>query len=183
MTTTCSIPSCDRPAKTKGWCQTHYMRWWETGDVRADEPFRGYRKTREQCFWVHVDKRGPDECWPWTSTLTRKGYGHGSFRGRFFSTHRVSYEIHFGPIPAGLQIDHLCRNTRCQNPAHLEAVTNAENMRRRSVLITHCKRGHEFTPENTARHGVTGSRVCRQCVRDYNREAMRRRRALLKQQR
>jgi hypothetical protein len=76
--------------------------------------------------------------------------------------HRVSYELFKGPIPDGLQIDHLCRTTACVNPAHLEAVTQLENARRASAEITHCKNGHEYTLETTYRdrHGWRSCRVC-----------------------
>jgi hypothetical protein len=80
--------------------------------------------------------------------------------------HRVAYELVIGQIPAGLELDHLCRNVVCVNPAHLEPVTRAENMRRRSAAQTHCKHGHEFTPENTYYYWHGGRhRACRACGR------------------
>lgn len=89
-------------------------------------------------------------------------------------THRVSYETFVGPIPAGLTLDHLCRNRGCCNPAHLEPTTigvntlRGESMAALHARQTHCLRGHEFTPENThlqrGRHGT--QRNCRTCRRD-----------------
>lgn len=73
------------------------------------------------------------------------------------------YEAFVGPIPDGLQIDHLCRVRHCVNPAHLEPVTIAENVRRGAAAQTHCKYGHEYTPENTVIHH--GGRECRTCNR------------------
>lgn len=75
--------------------------------------------------------------------------------GRLVRAHRFSYERAVGPIPAGLQIDHLCRVRACVNPAHLEPVTCGENVRRswaampRKPPKTHCVHGHAYTPENT----------------------------------
>lgn len=105
-------------------------------------------------------------CWNWTGALAH-GYGViavGSRRQKL--THRLSYELLVGPIPAGLEIDHLCKNTACLNPAHLEAVTRVENLHRsdawsgRNFRKTHCPQGHELTPgtDNGRTH-----RRCNQC--------------------
>jgi len=80
-----------------------------------------------------------DGCWTWTGSCAGSGYGHLCVDGKWRGTHRISYEVHVGPIPAGLVIDHLCRNTLCCNPYHLEAVTHQENMRR-AVRLTKAQR-------------------------------------------
>lgn len=102
-------------------------------------------------------------CWLWIG-YTHRGYAQiHSRRG-----HRVTYELFVGAIPEGLEIDHLCANVGCINPAHLEPVTHDENMRRRAERQTHCKRGHEFNESNTYRYpGKDGSvrRCCRACNR------------------
>lgn len=117
---------------------------------------------------VSEDESG---CWVWNGTLCERG-GYGKFCGEL--AHRVSYEYFVGPVPAGLELDHLCNNPPCVNPAHLEPVTRAENQRRRIARMTHCKNGHEFTAENSYENPATvragwSSRVCRACQRDYAR--------------
>lgn len=117
-------------------------------------------------FWRRVDASGV--CWEWTACRSR-GYGrfargpeHGS--ATVFA-HRWAYEHLVGPIPEGLVLDHRCRNTICVNPDHLEPVTIGENVRRGRNWkreLTHCKRGHAFSPENTLRRDE-GGRKCRTC--------------------
>lgn len=116
--------------------------------------------------WLHgflryVQRDG--ECWIWTGRLEQN---YGNYGGRV--AHRESYKRLVGEIPEGLELDHLCRRPSCVNPLHLQPVTRAENRRRRYAAMTHCKRGHEFTPENTRLSG--GSRHCRECDRRRHRE-------------
>lgn len=115
-------------------------------------------------FFAKVDKDGPGGCWLWTGTLSPKGYASFQHDTRNQFVHRTAYETWVGPIPEGLEIDHLCSVRNCVNPAHLEAVTHAENMARASARKTHCVHGHEYTPENTCHPlGNPGHRVCRTC--------------------
>ncbi len=92
-------------------------------------------QTIEERFLARVDQCGPDECWLWITTSTS---AYGTFRldsGRYVVAHRFAYELLVGPIPDGLTLDHLCRKTRCVNPAHLEPVTHSENSRRSAVAL------------------------------------------------
>lgn len=100
-------------------------------------------------FWGKVEKSG--ECWLWLGSHG-KGYGRFSIDGVLRGAHRVAFEWLRGPIKSGLVIDHLCRNPICVNPAHMEAVTNRENIMRgygiaaKEFSQTHCKYGHQLPP-------------------------------------
>lgn len=85
----------------------------------------------ETRFWPKVDRsNGPDACWIWRASFNPRGYAQFWDKGRVLRAHRYAYELLVGPIPDGLQLDHLCRDKRCCNPAHLEPVTAKENVRR-----------------------------------------------------
>jgi hypothetical protein len=115
-----------------------------------------------------------DDCWEWAGAHNRDGYGTAYKDGRPQGAHRVIYELLVGPIPDGLQIDHLCRNRGCVNPAHMEPVTKKVNLLRgegvgaRFARKTHCANGHPFDAENT-RITPAGYRVCRTCHRNRER--------------
>ena len=120
-------------------------------------------------FEGYLNRDGASGCWTWTGLTQPNGYGVFYVAKRPLRAHRVSYELHVGPIPPGLQIDHLCRVRNCVNPDHLEPVTARENSRR--AMRTRCVNGHEFTAENTYMHA--GKRHCRTCrrIRQRGKEA------------
>lgn len=119
----------------------------------------------QQVFWASVQKTAT--CWLWIGP-TVPPWHYGQFwTGRAIYAHRFSYELHKGVIPVGLTIDHLCRNPRCVNPDHLEAVTMRENLLRgrtvtaRNAARTHCNAGHPFDAENI--YWIRGYRMCKTC--------------------
>ena len=116
-----------------------------------------------------------DGCLVVASGLQGKGYGQISVEGRKQLTHRVAYELLVGPIPDGLQLDHLCRNRACWRPDHLEPVTNRVNTLRgdkvtaRSAQVTHDPYGHPYSGDNLI-ISSQGRRVCRICVLESRRK-------------
>lgn len=128
-------------------------------------------------FWGKVEFTG--FCWLFTS-LGKGGYGR-FFPSQFVQmlAHRWAYENLVGPIPEGLELDHLCRVPACVNPDHLEPVTKAENRRRglQGVLRTRCKNGHLQTPENIyTRPSQPTVRLCHICKKARDTQVNRRRR-------
>lgn len=127
-------------------------------------------------FWSKVTVGSVSECWEWQDHRKATGYGYIWVLelGQQAPAHRVAWELTRGPIPAGLEIDHLCRNRGCVNPAHLEPVSHQENVRRGTSPAafhagkTHCKHGHPYGPESQVRHRCQPAsgkarRRCRVC--------------------
>lgn len=131
-------------------------------------------------FWSKCTPEPNSGCWLWTGATINTGYGKLQWGGKLRLTHKIAYGVAIGDVPIGLELDHLCSNTLCCNPSHLEAVTHAENIRRgrtpnatraRHAARTHCLRGHEFTVENTMRVSWRpATRVCRECSRSRQRD-------------
>ena len=143
---------------------------------------RGERKNPQALFWRKV-KKLESGCWEWEGLTDSKGYGlfgSGSRLGITRLAHRIAYEWRKGPIPDGMQLDHLCRNHACVNPNHLEVVTCKQNINRSTLVgkvwgehqkaLTHCINGHPFDFFNTYYRLDGSGRSCRAC----NRERMRR---------
>lgn len=110
-------------------------------------------------------------CWNWKACITKDGYGYFRTENGMSFAHRVAYEHHHGiKIKSGLEIDHLCRNRKCVNPAHLEVVTKYENWIRGfsfskiNKMKTHCLRGHPLSGDNLG-VGNKRPRVCKACDR------------------
>lgn len=152
----CSI--CGRtPVQARGWCNAHYQRWRTTGDPQADTPI--YQRPDVETSYTIEAETG---CWIWEGSVNNQGYP--KIGNRY--AHRASYELHVGPIPDGLELDHLCRVPLCVNPAHLEPVTHAENMRRAGPHNRQdvCHKGHLRSGDNL--RVVDGRRWCRSCERE-----------------
>ena len=165
-----------------GYCQcgcgnpvrTNYTRsWLAKGEVKG-EPRRfisGHNRRLTGPDYFVEDHGFISPCWIWAKNVDlRTGYGRLMVNYKTIGAHRWMFEREVGPIPDGLTLDHLCRIPTCVNPEHLEPVPGGVNAMRgdnpwaKNARKTHCKHGHEFTPENTY-VGTDGGRRCRKCKR------------------
>lgn len=139
------------------------------------------RKSALDRFMEKVVWNGdPDECWTWEASKGPTGHGHFWLVPAVRGAYVVSYEWFVGPIPHGLELDHLCENPSCVNPAHLEAVTHKENVLRGNspqalnARKTHCPKGHALSGRNLYLVPSTGGRQCHACNKErvarYRRE-------------
>jgi hypothetical protein len=198
MVEKCSVEQCQDEVFSRTWCQLHYHRWWRLGDPEARLTRLSPNTPIDVRLWSRVDLRGPDECWPWQGSRDGGGYGIlrvGAGKSKA-KAHRLSYELAYGPIPDGLEIDHVCHSRdqecrggltcphrQCVNPAHLEAVSHRENgLRGRSFALpnamkTHCPQGHPYDSVNTYISPSSGGRVCRTCTRESQRRYQQRKAA------
>lgn len=193
----CAEATCDEPARARGLCPAHRRRAIREG-ASAETWTRTKRKPRTfaasvEYFWANVDRRGDDECWPWTRTLTEGGYGQMWDGERQCGAHVFAYQVQVGPIPTDeqgrrYQVDHTCHEPSCDkrkrcphrpccNGRHLEAKSGRANRLRGITArpgngVAHspyCPRGHEYTAENTRRTRA-GHRMCKACGREKAQE-------------
>lgn len=133
---------------------------------KVQDPILESPKVAER-FWAKFRKT--EGCWEWRGSKARDGYGIFWHKGRQLSAHRLVYTLTSGPIPPGLTLDHLCRNTGCVNPSHLEPVSMRENTLRgttgpaQNARKTQCQYGHSFDLFNT--YYWHQHRICRMCRR------------------
>lgn len=164
----CVEEGCDALPQQGPYCYRHYnklkMRRWRYGTTELRP-----KPTDEERFLARLDKT--EECWLWQGYLDWAGYGSWLCQGIHMRPHRWAYEHWVGPIPKGMQIDHMCRIRHCVNPLHLRIVTPQENAIHRASYVTHCPQGHPYNEENTSWTGTR--RRCRQCNRDRSREYQR----------
>lgn len=134
---------------------------------------RGHPVIIPRVEYVEEDRGYSTPCWIWQLSKSEPGYGnaYNPKTRKKTKAHRMMYERVKGPIPEGLEIDHLCRVPSCVNPDHLEAVTHYENVMRgksplaRYAKATHCIHGHPFNAENTAYYKDRRGRRCMTCTR------------------
>jgi len=158
----CSILGCYNHIHKRQWCLIHYTRWMQHRDPLI--AIRPNDTLIERCARKIVIDFGTG-CWNWIGSCDNKGYGRvGNHIGSGLS-HRTMYELHRESIPLDLQIDHLCQNTGCVNPYHMEIVDNATNYSRR-IRKTHCPQGHPYSILNTYNRPsspeIRRCRICRQ---------------------
>lgn len=127
--------------------------------------------TLEERFWAKIEMEPNSGCFIWMGKRKPNGYGIFNWDGKPGYAHRFAYQLTKGPIPSGLALDHLCRLRPCANAAHLEAVSQRENLLRGDTLTafhatkTHCKHGHTLADAYVRKRGW---RTCRTCVRIKN---------------
>jgi hypothetical protein len=153
----CSEPECGRDSFCRGWCRTHYQRWYRTGTTTRQSI------TLEERFWSKVDRSaGPEACWLWIASRGPNGYGYFGYQERVHLAHRIAWQITNGReiLPEEI-IRHSCDKPPCVNPAHLLLGTNADNSRdmvERGRSCTGERHGHAKLTEQD----VKGIRVLRQ---------------------
>lgn len=151
-------------------------------DVQS-KPIPELTNRQSENFWNKVDVHQPSGCWEWTGCKLPTGYGRLKLGVLTLYAHRVAYTILIGQIGDNLTVDHLCRNTCCVNPDHMQIVPISVNVQRRNPgpkklrparvptvrkVNTHCKRGHELTEDNTKLES-RGRRLCRTCDNERQR--------------
>lgn len=177
---TCVVDGCNRKIVARGWCNAHYKRFRQTGDVGSAEiQVQRQGLTDYERFMSRVDTSGgPDACHPWIGSRADHGYGWFATGGRTVRAHRwlLGY-LRGNPLCPDEAACHRCDNPPCCNERHLYVGTRSANMRDRddrgrnknaNGRKAHCRQGHAYDEENTA-YQADGSRKCRACNRVWSR--------------
>lgn len=143
---TCAIDGCEKKGPLiRGWCTKHYQRWLAHGD--PNKVLTRKYASPERSLAARTEWR--NDCLEWTGMRLTDGYGQISVKDKMVRTHRYAWELENGPIPAGMEVDHICHNPPCVNVNHLRLSSRAENMRNRSGPQGDSKSG----VRNVHRHG------------------------------
>lgn len=167
-TATCTIDGCEGRVVGRGYCRKHYSRWYTYGDpLFLKQPRRTMGE--DERFWSWVDKRGPDECWPWTGHVNDHGYGRCRHSAGRLAP-RVAFYLANGYLPESA--DHECHNRDvecpggvsdphrlCCNPAHIADRASPDNAAEAFRTRKYCKNGHEVQDDGRR----YGNYRCREC--------------------
>ena len=155
------------------------MRVSSTGTPLSAMPNQWGEPTSAELIADRVTSDFSEDCWIWARAHNREGYPNAWNGTKVTAAYIMAYELRYGPVPAGLELDHTCKHKWCWNPLHLEAVTHAENCYRAGTYNIACTNGHLFNEENTylakQSHSDRLYQQCRACKREW----IRRKRAML----
>lgn len=170
----CTFPGCDRRFQAKGYCKAHH---WQMMRGRGMTPINATRRPAGSPPRIITDEVAcsipgiSGHCHVFRGAKTSAGYGEVSVGGKPILVHRYVWELEFGPIPSGFEIDHQCRNRACTNTDHLRLVTHRVNMTEnilRHSSPPQCPAGHAYDESNTYKKPGRARR-CRKCMREQQR--------------
>lgn len=144
----CSVPDCTRDVEGRGLCASHYARWRRHGDPRADIPLRRVHSSPDEKFAASTKRL--DGHLVWTGRKTAEGYAVMTKNGRQYHAHRYAWERAHGPVPEGMQVDHICHVRDCVDLSHLRLASPAQNQANRAGPNRSRK---ELLPRGVSRNG------------------------------